>query len=79
VSRRRAEELLAFSSVEGLSEAEDLELAALLDEMPELDDGGFERAAAACHLALLGPEESLPYALRQRLEREVAARRPHSG
>ena len=75
MSRRRAEELLAFRAVDGLADVENDELAGLLAAMPELDDGGFERAAAACHLALLGPEEPLPEALRQRLKRQSAARR----
>ena len=72
VSRERAEELLAFRAVEGLAGAEEEELSALLAEMPEFDDGGFEIAAAACHLALLGPEEPLPESVRRRLEREAA-------
>lgn len=69
MSRQRAEELLAFRAVGGLDEAEARELERLLAEMPELDDGGFETAAAACHLALLGPEEPMPDELRRRLER----------
>ena len=69
----RAEELLALRAVEPLPEADQRELAALLAESPGLDDGGFERAAAACHLALLGPEEAMPEHLRRRLAREAAA------
>ena len=68
MSRRRAEELLALRAAGGLDEAEAGELGTLLAELPELDDGGFETAAAACHLALLGPDEPLPDALRRRLE-----------
>jgi len=71
VSRRRAEELLILRAVEGLTEAEDRELSRLLIEVPELDDGGFDTAAAACHLALLGPEEPMPAALRRKLERDA--------
>jgi hypothetical protein len=72
VSRERAEELLAFRAVGGLDDAEAKELDRLLSATPELDDGGFETAAAACTLALLGPEEALPDALRRRLEQEAA-------
>ena len=75
MSRRRAEELLVFRAVEGLDEAEGRELTALLVETPELDDGGFEAAAAACHLALLGPESPLPNSLRQRLDKEAIVMR----
>jgi hypothetical protein len=73
VSRQRAEELLAFRAVEGLADTEDRELSTLLSDIPELDDDGFELAAAACHLALIGPEEPLPEELRRRLERQAAA------
>lgn len=72
MSRERAEELLAWRAVEGLDDNENRELDGLLAAMPELDDGSFERAAAACHLALLGPEESLPDPARQRLKRAAA-------
>ncbi len=72
MSRARAEELLAFRAVEGLADEETRELSGLLAENPQLDDGGFERAAAACHLALLGPEEAMPDHVRQRLERAAA-------
>ena len=72
MSRQRAEELLAFRAVEGLGQTEDRELQGLLAEMPELDDGGFDEAAAAIHLALLGPEEPMPAEVRGRLEREAA-------
>ena len=72
MTSQRAEELLAFRAVEGLAEAEAEELNALLAATPELDDGGYETAAAACHLALMGPEEPLPDALRRRLERQAA-------
>ncbi len=72
MSRERADELLAFRAVEGLARAEEQELSALLAEAPQLDDGGFETAAAACHLALLGPEEPLPENVRRRLERAAA-------
>ena len=72
MSHRRGEELLAFRAVEGLGEAESRELADLIAETPDLDDGGFEKAAAACHLALLGPEEPMPEAVRRKLDHEAA-------
>lgn len=74
MSRRRAEELLALRAVEGLEDAENRELSNLLIAMPEFDEGVFGAAAAACHLALLGPEEPLPEALRLRLRSEAAAK-----
>lgn len=72
MSRERADELLAFRAVEGLAEAEARELSTLLAALPDHDTGAFETAAAACHLALLGPEEPLPDAVRRRLERQAA-------
>ena len=72
MSGQRVEELLAFRAVEGLAETEDRELQGLLAETPQLDDGGFEKAAAAIHLAMLGPEETMPAEVRDRLEREAA-------
>ena len=75
MSRRRAEELLALRAVEGLEDVEERELSNLLAAMPEVDDGAFEAAAAACHLALVGAEVPLPDALRQRLESDAAALR----
>ena len=72
MSRQRAEELLAFRAVEGLDDADQHELDALLADSPELDDGSFETAAAACHLALLGPDEPMPESVRRRLDRAAA-------
>ena len=72
MSRQRTEELLAFRAVEGLDDADQHELDARLADSPELDDGSFETAAAACHLALLGPEEPMPEAVRRRLDRAAA-------
>jgi hypothetical protein len=72
MSHPRVEELLAFRAVGGLGGEESRELAGLLAESSDLDDGSFERAAAACNLALLGPEEPMPDSVRQSLERAAA-------
>ena len=72
MSRLRAQELLALRAVEPLPEIEEQELSTLLADSPDLDDDGFERAAAACHLALLGPEEPMPEHLRRKLEEQAA-------
>lgn len=60
-------ELLATRATEGLSEAESRHLERLLGDSPRVDPLGFERAAAAVHLALLGPERPVPDALRRKL------------
>ena len=72
MSRERAGELLLWRAVEGLDDDANRELAGLLAKNPDLDDDGFDYAAAACHLALLGPEEPMPGHVRQRLERAAA-------
>ena len=72
MSRQRAEELLASDATQGLGRDERAELDRLLTDHRDLGDGGYERAAAALHLALLGPEEPLPETTRQRLRRAAA-------
>ncbi len=71
MSRERIEELLALEATAGLGSGERAELERLLADHPELADGGFERAAAAIHLALVGPEEPLDDLQRQRLVNAV--------
>lgn len=68
--RERAVELLIDRAVAGeLDPPAERELEGLLAERPELDDGSYERAAAALTLALVSdaPQE-LPFDLRRRLE-----------
>lgn len=66
-SRQQARELLAQRATEGLAEDARLELEALLAQHPEMDDDGFDLAAAAIHQALAGVDEQLPADLRERL------------
>jgi hypothetical protein len=60
-------ELLTLRATEGLEDAESAELNELLTQTPEADSTGFELAAAAVHLALIGPERPMPAGLRARI------------
>lgn len=60
-------DLLAAKATEGLSEESSRHLDRLLGEAPDVDPQSFERAAAAVHLALLGPEQPMPDALKRRV------------
>ena len=60
-------ELLATKVTEGLSQGDLHRLDRLLAEAPETDALGFEQAAAAIHLALLGPEQPMPERVKLRL------------
>ena len=75
-SEHRLDELLALEATQGLTPAEATELDALLASFPGEDPDGFERAAAAVHLALSGPLEPLPAHLAERLELAAAAFTP---
>ena len=69
---RRTEDLLADRALFGrLDAAQAVELARLLERRPHLDDGSFERAAAALTLALADVAHELPLDLRHRLERTL--------
>ncbi len=66
-SQERLFELLATKATEGLSQEEADSLDNLLIGFPEVDPRGFDRAAAAVHLALLGPEQTMPTDVKLRL------------
>lgn len=67
----RALDLLADRAVQGLDATETRALGALLHNASWLDDGSFERSAAAIELAFRDPRpEPLPPFLRRRLEVE---------
>ena len=67
---RRAQDLLADRALHGrLEPARQRELDQLLTLYPTLDDGSWERAAAALTLALMGSDgRDLPFDLRRQLE-----------
>jgi hypothetical protein len=71
-ARERLDELLLARATEGLDAGEEQELARLLAAERNVDAGGYERAAAAVCLAVLGGRGRLPAALRARLEREAS-------
>ncbi len=76
--QERLFELLASRATEGLSASDSQRLESLLEESPQVDAEGFDRAAAAVHLALLGPEMPVPEALKWKLaaaSRELVASR----
>jgi len=70
-ARQRLDELLLARATEGLSSAEARELTALLTAEPDVDASGYERAAAAVCLAVLGRRNTMPSGLRERLERHA--------
>ena len=75
-SRARLEELLGTEATQQLTPAEGAELDALLAAFPDEDPDGFERAAAAVHLALAGAPEEVPPALAERLHLMAVAVAP---
>lgn len=74
--RARLEELLGIEATQKLSPAEEAELDTLLAAFPDQDPGDFELAAAAVHLALLGPLEEMPTALTEKLHLTAVALAP---
>ena len=68
-ARKRLDALLLARATEGLDAAAEQELARLLMKQRNVDEGAYERAAAAVCLAVLGGRGELPAALRARLER----------
>jgi hypothetical protein len=62
--RERLEDLLGQRATVGLDATEAAELARLLARNPSIDAESFDRAAAALHVAQLGPLEALPSHLR---------------
>lgn len=66
--RRRLDDLLLARATEGLDPESAAELARLLARAPAGDDRGYERAAAAVCLAVLGHGGSLPRRVRARIE-----------
>ena len=68
----RLDDLLLSRATEGLSTADALELARLLELHPEVDEGAYERTAAAITLAVLRKRCALPSGLRAKLERGAA-------
>jgi hypothetical protein len=71
-ARRRLDDLLLARATEGLDAAEEQELEQLLAVERGVDAGGYERAAAAVCLAVLGGRGELPAGLRARLERAAS-------
>ena len=76
--RARLEELLGMEATQGLSSAEETELDTLLAAFPDEDPDGFELAAAAIHLAVLGDPEEMPARLAERLHMAAVAVTPAS-
>ena len=74
--RARLESLLASEATQGLTPAEATELDTLLDAFPDEDPDGFERAAAAVHLALAGELEEMPSRLVEKLHLATMAFTP---
>ncbi|AWM39503.1 Anti-sigma-K factor rskA [Gemmata obscuriglobus] len=72
----RLDELLAIEATQGLSPAEATELESLLAQFPADEPDSLELAAAAVHLALIGPLEPLPVGLAERLELTAVAMPP---
>jgi hypothetical protein len=67
----RLDELLVARATEGLTVVEERELEQLLASQPEVDRNGYERAAAAVCLAVLGAPAVMPRGLRERLARSA--------
>jgi anti-sigma-K factor RskA len=76
--RARLEELLGAEATQGLSPAETAELDTLLAAFPDEDPDGFELAAAAVHLAVLGAPEEMPSRLAEKLHLAAVAVTPAS-
>lgn len=65
-------ELLSIRTVEGLTEAEDLELQSLARKYPEIDPGALDRAAAAAVFdPAREPMEPMPAAVKERIARRL--------
>lgn len=71
--RDRLEELLVLQATQSLSANERAELEALLASEGSPSIELFDRAAAAIHVALMRPRQTLPATLRARLERQAAS------
>jgi hypothetical protein len=71
--RARLQELLGTEATQGLSPAEANELDTLLALFPEEDADGFELAAAAVHLAMIGTPEEMPTRLAEKLHLAAVA------
>jgi len=69
--RRRLDDLKLARATEGLDRESAAELARLLARMPGGDDLGYERAAAAVCLAVLGQKGSLPPRVAVRIDARV--------
>jgi hypothetical protein len=74
--RARLESLLATEATQGLTPAETDELDTLLAAFPDEDPDGFELAAAAVHLALVGSSEKMPSRLAEKLHLATMAFTP---
>jgi hypothetical protein len=68
VDRNRLDDLLLARATEGLDAAAAAELERLLAAEPSDEDGGYERAAAAVCLAVLGARSALPSHVRARIQ-----------
>lgn len=66
-ARHEVETLLALRAVGDLDATEETRLEAMLARHPDLDDDGFERAAAALTLALVPAAPEIPPSLEARL------------
>lgn len=67
----RAEELLISRALGTLDREEQIELDALLQLDPSLDDDRYELVAASLHLALVADEEPMPENLRQKVQSDA--------
>ncbi len=65
--REELYELLALRSTEGWSRSESQQATELMARYPEVEAEDFERAAAALHLAMIGPTEPLQRELEGKL------------
>lgn len=77
--RRRLDDLLIARATEGLERESAAELARLLAHLPGGEDRGYERAAAAVCLAVLGHQGSLPRRVRARIDAQVRRRERDPG
>jgi hypothetical protein len=77
--RQRLDDLLLARATEGLDGEAAAELARLLAASGAVDDGAYDRAAAAVCLAALGTTASLPRRVRARIEARLARRDEGAG
>jgi hypothetical protein len=68
IDRNRLDDLLLARATEGLDDAAAAELERLLAAEPVDEYGGYERAAAAVGLAVLGARGAMPRRVRERIE-----------